>query len=843
MFPDGRVDLDGAQRLATHLVAHGHDGLIVSGTTGESPTTSDAEKDQLLRAVLEAVGDRATIVAGVGSNNTAHSVDNAAGRRQGRRPRRAGRDAVLQQATAGGAARATSPRSPTRRELPVMVYDIPGRSGIAIHTETLLRLAEHPRIRAVKDAKGDLFASSQVMARSDLQYYSGDDVLNLAHLTQGAVGIASVVGHVAGPQYAEMVAAVAGGDLPRAIALHRQLIPAVNAVMNITQGAIMAKAALRELGVIASAAVRLPAGRGHRRPGRAGARRSPTVRTDLSHPHPELTTPPPLPQDGVRVVALGGLGEVGRNMTVIEHAGRLLVVDCGVLFPEDHQPGVDLILPDFEYIADRLDDIDAIVLTHGHEDHIGAVPYLLRLKADIPLIGSQLTLALVEAKLQGAPDQALHPHRRRRGSASGWASSTASSSRSTTRSPTRSPWPSAPRPARCCTPATSRWTSCRWTAGSPTCAPSPGSARRASTCSSPTPPTPRSRGSPPPSATSPRPSTGSSARPSGGSSSPASPPTCTACSRSSTPPPPTTARSPWSAARCCATWASPRSSATCTCRRACSSTSRSSTTYPDDQVVLICTGSQGEPMAALSRMANRDHQIEVGQGDTVVLASSLIPGNENAVFRVINGLMHLGADVVHKGNAKVHVSGHASAGELLYCYNIVKPRNVMPVHGEWRHLIANGDLAVATGVPRDQRGARRGRRRGRPRRRPGHDHRCGALRLRLRRRLLRRRHHRGAAEGPPDPAATRASSPSSSCVDRPPARSSPARRSRPAASPRSRRSSTRSGPGSRRRSPTPPHGGSPTPTSCSRSSAAPSARWVGGKLRRRPMIIPMVIDA
>jgi ribonuclease J len=123
---------------------------------------------------------------------------------------------------------------------------------------------------------------------------------------------------------------------------------------------------------------------------------------------------------------------------------------------------------------------------------------------------------------------------------------------------------------------------------------------------------------------------------------------------------------------------------------------------PDDQVVLICTGSQGEPMAALSRMANRDHRIEVGDGDTVLLASSLIPGNENAVYRVINGLMHLGADVVHKGNAKVHVSGHASAGELLYCYNIVKPRNVMPVHGEWRHLIANGDLAVATGVPRDR---------------------------------------------------------------------------------------------------------------------------------------------
>jgi 4-hydroxy-tetrahydrodipicolinate synthase len=257
MHPDGRVDLDGAQRLATHLVAHGHDGLIVSGTTGESPTTSDAEKDQLLRAVLEAVGDRSHIVAGVGSNNTAHSVDNA------QAAAKAGAHGVLvvtpyyNKPPQEGLLRHFTAVADAS-ELPVMVYDIPGRSGIAIHTETLLRLAEHPRIKAVKDAKGDLFAASQVMARSDLQYYSGDDVLNLAHLTQGAVGIASVVGHVAGPQYAEMVAAVAGGDLPRAIALHRQLIPAVNAVMNITQGAIMAKAALRELGVIASPAVRLP---------------------------------------------------------------------------------------------------------------------------------------------------------------------------------------------------------------------------------------------------------------------------------------------------------------------------------------------------------------------------------------------------------------------------------------------------------------------------------------------------------------------------------------------------------------------------------------------------------
>ncbi len=123
---------------------------------------------------------------------------------------------------------------------------------------------------------------------------------------------------------------------------------------------------------------------------------------------------------------------------------------------------------------------------------------------------------------------------------------------------------------------------------------------------------------------------------------------------------------------------------------------------PEDQVVLMCTGSQGEPMAALSRMAHGEHQIRVGRGDTVIMASSLIPGNENAIYRVINGLTRLGAKVVHQGNARVHVSGHASAGELLYCYNVVQPRNVMPVHGEVRHLVANAELAIATGVPRER---------------------------------------------------------------------------------------------------------------------------------------------
>jgi len=254
---DGSLDLAAAQELAAQLVDNGHDGLVVNGTTGEAPTTSDAEKIDLVRVVVEAVGHRAHIIAGAGSNNTAHSVECA------RAAEKAGAQGLLvvtpyynKPPQEGVLAHFTTVADAT--DLPVMVYDIPGRTGIPIHTQTLLRMAAHPRIVAVKDAKGDLFAASEVMSQTDLQWYSGDDVLNLAHLTQGAVGIVSVVGHLAGRQYAEMVAAVVGGNLARAIEIHRQLIPAVNAIMHITQGAITVKAALHDRGVIASAAVRLP---------------------------------------------------------------------------------------------------------------------------------------------------------------------------------------------------------------------------------------------------------------------------------------------------------------------------------------------------------------------------------------------------------------------------------------------------------------------------------------------------------------------------------------------------------------------------------------------------------
>jgi len=257
MRPDGSLDLEAAQRVARHLVEHGHDGIVVNGTTGESPTTTDAEKVELIRAVVEAVGDRARVTAGAGTNNTAHSIELA------RAAEKAGAHGLLVVAPyynkppqEGLRAHCTAIADAT--DLPVMLYDIPGRAGIPITTESLIELARHPRIAAVKDAKGDLWAATRVMTQTDLLWFSGDDVSNLAHLVNGAVGVVSVVGHVAGDAYAEMVASVDKGDLVRARELHRQLVPVVDAIMNITQGAIMAKAALRELGVIESAAVRLP---------------------------------------------------------------------------------------------------------------------------------------------------------------------------------------------------------------------------------------------------------------------------------------------------------------------------------------------------------------------------------------------------------------------------------------------------------------------------------------------------------------------------------------------------------------------------------------------------------
>ncbi|HSK28217.1 MAG TPA: 4-hydroxy-tetrahydrodipicolinate synthase [Jiangellales bacterium] len=255
---DGRLDPVAAAKLAAHLVDHGHDGLVVSGTTGESPTTSDAEKVQLLRAVLEAVGDRAQVLAGVGTNDTAHTVQAA------RQAEAAGAHGLLvvtpyysKPPQSGLLAHFTTVAEATG--LPVMVYDIPGRSAVRLARETLLRLAGHERIRAVKDATGDLVAGSELIASSGLAYYSGDDALNLGWLAHGAAGVVSVVGHLAGERYAAMAAAVDAGDLAEARRLHLSLLPAVRAVMSPrSQGAVMVKAALHAAGLLPTRRTRLP---------------------------------------------------------------------------------------------------------------------------------------------------------------------------------------------------------------------------------------------------------------------------------------------------------------------------------------------------------------------------------------------------------------------------------------------------------------------------------------------------------------------------------------------------------------------------------------------------------
>jgi 4-hydroxy-tetrahydrodipicolinate synthase len=254
---DGSVDLEGAARVAEHLASHGNDGIVVSGTTGESPTTTTEEDGRILRAVLEAVGDRVTVVAGVGTNNTAHSVELAV------QAEKVGAHGTLlvtpyyNKPTQEGLA-AHFEAVADSCGLPVMLYDIPGRSSITIGDDTYRRVAAHERIVAVKDALGDLYRGVRLMADTGLAFYSGDDVLNLGWLTHGGSGVVSVVAHVAGKEYAAMVAAVDRGDLAEALAIYRRLVPVVDVIMNRAPGVMTAKAALQLMGVLDNRAVRLP---------------------------------------------------------------------------------------------------------------------------------------------------------------------------------------------------------------------------------------------------------------------------------------------------------------------------------------------------------------------------------------------------------------------------------------------------------------------------------------------------------------------------------------------------------------------------------------------------------
>jgi ribonuclease J len=405
----------------------------------------------------------------------------------------------------------------------------------------------------------------------------------------------------------------------------------------------------------------------------------------------------------MRLVALGGLGEIGRNMTVFEHAGRLLIVDCGVLFPEPDQPGVDLILPDFSSLEGRLDQIEALVLTHAHEDHIGAVPYLLRQRPDIPLVGSRLTLALVKSKLQehrivpevveveagdtlafgqyaleflavnhSIPDAlavairteaglVLHtgdfkmdqlPLDGRLTDLGGFARLGSDGVDLLLADSTNAEVPGIVTSEREIGPVLSDVFGAAAQRIIVSCFAShvhrvqqvmDAAAEHGRKVSLVGRSMVRNMGV---------------ARDLGYLKVPS-------------------------------------------VHGGLLVDLKEAEELPPDQIVLISTGSQGEPMSALSRMAGRDHPIRIADGDTVILASSLVPGNEAAVSRIINDLTRLGARVVHKGNALVHVSGHAPAGELLYVLNLVRPSNFIPIHGEWRHMKAHAELAALSGVPED----------------------------------------------------------------------------------------------------------------------------------------------
>lgn len=407
--------------------------------------------------------------------------------------------------------------------------------------------------------------------------------------------------------------------------------------------------------------------------------------------------PPALANGTMRIVALGGLGEIGRNMTVFEYGGKLLIVDCGVLFPEAHQPGVDLILPDFSYLRGRLQDIVGLVLTHGHEDHIGGVPYLLKERADIPVISAKLTLAFLKTKLQehritGKMVQVKEGEHRKFGPFDLEFLAVNHSIPDGLAVAIRTPaglvletgdfkMDQFPLDKRITDlagfarlgeegvdlfmPDSTNAEVPGFLAAEADLIPAIENVMR----------------------TAPRRVIVSSFA----SHVHRIQQIIDSAHKYNR-------KIAFVGRSMVRNMTTARELGYLKIPRGMLVDAKELEKMAPEKAVLICTGSQGEPMAALARMANGDHAIDLTEGDTVLLASSMVPGNETSIWRLINDLTKQGANVVHKGNAKVHVSGHASAGELVYCYNLVRPRNVLPVHGEHRHLKANAALAVRTGV-------------------------------------------------------------------------------------------------------------------------------------------------
>ena len=432
----------------------------------------------------------------------------------------------------------------------------------------------------------------------------------------------------------------------------------------------------------------------------AGSRRNSRLAPQTTAPQQDdvLIAPPKYRKGSMRIVPLGGLGEIGRNMNVIEYNGHLLLIDCGVLFPEEEQPGVDLILPDFSYIKNRLDKVDALVLTHGHEDHIGGVPYLLKLRPDIPLIGSKLTLAFVEAKCQ---EHNQHP--------------------TMVEVKGRDKLKVGPFNLEFVTVTHSIPDALAVYVKTPA-----GSLIDTGDIKLDQLPLDHkitdlvefgkigeqgvdllmmdSTNAEVPGFVKPETSIG--------------PALDQAFAQASRKIIVASFSSHVHRVQQVVDVAHKYGRKVVFVGRSMVRNMsiaadlgylhipegtvidlKKAHDVQDDKLVFMCTGSQGEPMAALGRIADGNHRdITINEFDTVILASSLIPGNEHGVYKVINKLVQLGARVVNRDNASVHVSGHCNEGELLYMYNIVKPKCAMPIHGENRHLVANGLIAVKTGV-------------------------------------------------------------------------------------------------------------------------------------------------
>ena len=672
---------------------------MLSGTTGESPTTTDGEK-------IDAPAARCWRRSGTGpasspapeptTPRTASNLPEAC-EAEGAHGLLVVTPYYSRPPQAGLVAHFTAVADAT--PLPVVLYDIPPRSVIPIEWDTIRTLAAPPNIVAIKDAKGDLHGGGQIIAETGLAYYSGDDALNLPWLAMGAVGFISVWGHVAASQLRDMLSAFTSGDVATARKINVTLGPLADAQARLG-GVTMAKEGLGLQGI-----------RGRRPAAAAGARHART----RSRRWPPTCGLPRCCASERRTRTAGATGPRGtagyragrhqRNRP--QHDGFRAsrpAADRRLrgAVPGHDEPGVDLILPDLRLIEDRLDDVEALVLTHAHEDHIGAIPFLLKLRPDIPVVGSKFTLALVaekcrEHRIKPVFDEVAEGQSSMHGvfeceyfavnhSIPGCLAIAIHTGAGTVLHTGDIKLDQSPPDGR------------------PTDL--PGMSRLGDSgvdlflCDSTNSEIPgvgpvgkrdRSEHAP----ADPR-------RAKGGSSSRASPPMWVECNRSSMHRWRLAARCRSLAGRWCATWGSRRSWATSRSHDDDIIDIGAAEMMAPERVVLVTTGTQGEPMAALSRMSRGEHRsITLTSGDLIIMSSSQIPGNEEAIFGVLDALAKIGVRVVTNAQVRMHVSGHAYAGELLFLYNGVRPRNVMPVHGTWRMLRANAALAARTGVPKE----------------------------------------------------------------------------------------------------------------------------------------------